>query len=473
MNIVLINLGYIKPLYWVVSPPMGILYLSAYLRKEIGNHLKIRIIDLKIENFSVEQLIKVIHEIKPEIIGLSSSTIFAYLISSLSSRIKEVLPSTWLVLGGPHASSVRLQALIESPNLDIVVPGEGEISFRNIVEVYPNKNSLKYISGIIWRDKNGELIENPGELKVIDNLDTLPFPAYDLIDISKYWKLQSMTPLPPRKYVSVVSSRGCPYKCMWCHRIFGKCFRFYSPKRLIEEIEWYQKKYQVNEFEFLDDNFNFNRSRVIHFAELVRRKNLKLKLTFPNAIRTDLIDEEVAEALCSAGTYMSSFSLETASPRLQKLTQKNLNIPKFLKAVEIMAKKNVYTNGFCMMGFPTETEEELQMTIDTATNSMLHTASFFTVIPFPGTQLFEWLKQNKPEKIKNLNYMNVEYGSIKINLTDLPDKLFFSYQRKANLKFFLKPDRIYRILRVYPKPLHLLSYLPIYIQRVLKGLLGL
>jgi len=249
-----------------------------------------------------------------------------------------------------------------------------------------------------------------------------------------------MTPLPPRKYMCLVTSRGCPYQCMWCHSIFGKKIRFCSPERIIEEIEWLNHKYGVNEFEFLDDNFNFNKQRVIQFSELVRQKGLNIKITFPNAIRGDLVTEDVAEALCSAGTYMSSFALETGSPRMQKFTCKNLDIPKFIKGIEIMVNKGVYANGFCMMGFPTETEEELQMTIDVATNSMLHTASFFTVIPFPGTPLFEWLRQNRPEKLKKFDYMNIDFAGAKINLTDLPDDVLFYYQRKANRQFFFKTE---------------------------------
>lgn len=135
-----------------------------------------------------------------------------------------------------------------------------------------------------------------------------------------------------------------------------------------------------------------------------------------------------------------------------------------------MVNKGVYANGFCMMGFPTETEEELQMTIDVATNSMLHTASFFTVIPFPGTPLFEWLRQNRPEKLKKFDYMNIDFAGAKINLTDLPDDVLFYYQRKANRQFFLKPSRIYRLLKVYPRPLSLIRYVPIYLYRMTKNI---
>ncbi|MGC8845400.1 MAG: B12-binding domain-containing radical SAM protein [Candidatus Hydrogenedens sp.] len=468
-RIILVNMGRSSFLYRVISPPMGIMYLAGYLKREIKD-VEIKLINQKVKNDTPKELTKEIYQFLPDIVGLSSSTVFAGLIPLIAEKIKESLPNCWIVLGGPHASSVKVQAFSDCRHLDIVVPGEGEIAFKQIVESYPHKKNLKNISGIIWKDETEEVIENPGLLPVEPDLDKLPFPEYDLINIQQYWGLQSMTPLPPRKYMCLVTSRGCPYQCMWCHSIFGKKIRFCSPERIIEEIEWLNHKYGVNEFEFLDDNFNFNKQRVIQFSELVRQKGLNIKLTFPNAIRGDLVTEDIAEALCSAGTYMSSFALETGSPRMQKFTCKNLDIPKFIKGIEIMVNKGVYANGFCMMGFPTETEEELQMTIDIATNSMLHTASFFTVVPFPGTPLFEWLKQNKPEKLKNFDYMNIDFAGVRINLTDLPDDVLFYYQRKANRQFFLRPNRIYRLLKIYPRPLSLIRYVPIYLYRMTKNL---
>lgn len=458
-------------MYPLVTPPMGLLFLSGYLRKHLPN-LEIKVVNQRVENYTVEELVRIIEGFGPHIVGLSCSTIFAYLLNDLCSRIKELFPESWIVLGGPHASSVREQALKDAAKLDVVVPGEGEISFKLIVESFPYLNNLKKIPGIIWKDSTGEIVVNPGNLLIEDELDNLPFPAYDLIDLPKYWKLQSMAPIPFRKYASIVSSRGCPYQCMWCHSIFGKKIRFCSPERVVDEILYLQRKYGVDDFEFLDDNFNFNRLRLLEFAELVNRKGLKVKLAFPNAIRGDLVNDEEAEAFVSAGTYMCAFALETGSPRLQKFTCKNLNIPKFLLGIEKMARRGVYTNGFCMMGFPTETEEELQMTIDTACNSMLHTASFFTVIPFPGTALYFWLQKNRPEKLRNVNYTNADFAGAKINLTDLPDDVFFKYQRKAMLKFYLNPTRLVRLARVYPNPLLLSLYAPVYFHRATKGFFG-
>ncbi|MCA1901047.1 MAG: B12-binding domain-containing radical SAM protein [Candidatus Hydrogenedens sp.] len=467
-KIILVNLGLRRPLYPLATPPMGILYLSAYLRRELKD-LDICVINQRLENYDVEELSKQISKFAPHIICLSALTTFAYQLPNLVPLLREVCPESWILLGGPHASAVR-DNVFNDVDVDVVVPGEGEIALKQIIESYPEKGNLQNIQGIIWKSSDGQIINNPGMLPMIEELDELPFPAYDLIDLPRYWKHQSIAPIVRRKYVSLFSSRGCPYQCMWCHSIFGRKIRMHSAERVVDEIEFFAKKYNVTDFEFLDDNFNFNQRRVIEIAELVHKRGLKIELAFPTAIRGDIATQEVIDAMHSIGTYLCGFSLETGSPRLQKFTCKRLDIDKFLKAVEITAKKNIYITGFCMMGFPTETEEELQQTIDVACKSRFHTASFFTVTPFPGTPLYEWVKENKPEKLEKLNYNNMDFSAMNVNLTDLPDKVLFSYQRKAMKKFYVDPIRIYRLLRSYPKPLLLPYYLPIFIHRATKGL---
>jgi anaerobic magnesium-protoporphyrin IX monomethyl ester cyclase len=279
-----------------------------------------------------------------------------------------------------------------------------------------------------------------------------------------------MPPIVRRKYVSLVSSRGCPYQCMWCHNIFGKRFRSHSAERMIEEIDYYIRTYGVDDVEFLDDIFNMDKKRVIEFCELAQRRNLKFKIAFPNAVRTDILTEEVIEALVDTGLYFSSFALEAGSPRIQEYTGKRLSIPGFLKGVELAVNHGVFANGFAMLGFPTETVEDLQQTLDVATNSKLHTASFFTVMPFPNTRLYDEVVRRTPEKLAHVNYDNTDFASIRVNLSDVPDEVFFAYQRKANRQFFLKPSRIARIIRDYPQPHLLPYYVHIYLSRLTKGL---
>ena len=148
--------------------------------------------------------------------------------------------------------------------------------------------------------------------------------------------------------------------------------------------------------EFLDDIFNFDRKRVLEICDLIAKRNLKLRINFPNAVRTDALTEEVMDAMVGAGLYHSAFALESGSPRMQQLMRKHLDIDKFLRGVKWATDRGVFAHGFAMLGFPTETEEEMETTLEVACNSRLHTATFFTVIPFPGTELYAMWSRLRP-----------------------------------------------------------------------------
>ena len=446
---------------------MGILSLASYLRTKFD--LDIRLVNQRADGCSEDELVQQAIEFESDIVGFGTITTCAHTLGDLTRNVREALPDALILVGGPHTSSFQARVL-EDTCADAAVVGEGELAFEAIIRARFDGGDFSEIPGLIWRDPDGQIITNPGQMPAIEDLDTLPFPAFDLIDIRKYWRLQSMPPIARRKYISLLSSRGCPYKCIWCHKIFGKRFRAHSAERMVEEIDHYIRTWGIDDVEFLDDIFNLDHDRIIEFCELAQRRNLKFKIAFPNAVRTDILTQEMVDALVDTGLYFSSFALEAGSPRIQKYTGKNLSIPKFLAGVEMAVKRGVFANGFAMLGFPTETEEDLQQTLDVACNSKLHTASFFTVMPFPNTRLYDEVMRMHPEKLANINYDDTDFALIRVNVSDVPDHVLYAYQRRANRQFFLNPARIMRIVRDYPQPHRLPFYLPIYAHRITKGL---
>jgi radical SAM superfamily enzyme YgiQ (UPF0313 family) len=464
----LASVGHWRFFHPLVTPPMGLLYLAGYLRTKFD--LDIRVLNQRTERISDQELIRRIVEFDPDIVGFGSLTPHAGGLSEQTKAVREVRPNALILLGGPHASAFAERSM-DGTAADAAIPGEGELSFEQILQAHLGGEDFSRIPGLIWRDPSGEIIRNAGLPPVVEDLDSLPFPAYDLIDLPKYWKLQSMPPIPRRRYVSLVSSRGCPYQCSWCHNMFGKRFRAHSAERIVEEIARYSRTYGINDVEFLDDIFNLDRKRLHAFCDLVHERNLKIRIAFPNAIRADILTQEDVDALADAGMYFVSFALESGSPRIQKLTGKNLNIPRFLESVEMAAAKGVFTNGFNMLGFPTETAEEMQQTIDVATDSALHTASFFTATPFPNTSLYDSAMASHPDELARICYHDTDFHAAPINLSAEPDHVLFYYRRKANRQFFMKPSRILRILRDFPQPQRLHYYVPIYVNRLCQGLL--
>ena len=465
----LANIGQRDLVFPLSSPPLGIMYLASYIRSRFK--VDCRLINQKVINCSNAHIIRLAVEFEADIVALSVMSPTAHNLPEITAGIKALLPHSLIVIGGPHVSAFGALSL-EGISADAAVAGEGEIVLEKIIRAHFQGESLTQVPGLYRREANGEVVRNPGTVPLIEDIDSLPPPAYDLIDLSAYWKVQSMPPVPRRKYASLFSSRGCPYQCIYCHRIFGDSFRSHSAERIVDEMEYLQKKFNVFDFEFLDDTFNLKRKRMREFIDLLGRKNLKQKLVFPNAIRTDILTSEEIVALVEAGLYFSSFALETGSPRLQKLIRKNLNIDKFLKNVALATSLGVFANGFAMMGFPTETEAELQQTIDVACTSKLHSISFFTVTPFPNTQLYDLVRRENPDLLEKINYNDIEYAGLPVNLSAVSDEILFSYQRKANQRFYLNPVRLFRMLRDFPQPHLLPLYLPIFIKRALKGKLS-
>lgn len=468
LRLFLANVGYRRINMPSATPPLGLLSLAAYLRERFD--LEIRLVDQRAENWPLDRLVREGVAFEADVVGFAALTSFAQTLEETARRFRAALPDALILLGGAHASAFGSEAL-ERIDADALVVGEGEPAFEQVLSAYLDGADLGGIPGLVWRDASGEVVINPGRMPLIEDLDALPFPAYDLLNLDKYATVPRMSQLPPRKYVSLFTSRGCPYQCTYCHRVFGKRLRLQSAERIVDEVEHLVRTYGIEEVEFIDDVFNLDTGRIFEFSRLVNQRGLKLRIDFPNALRADLLTAETIDALVDAGMYRSSFALESGSPRVQKLIRKNLGIPRFLESVEMAVARGVFAHGFTMLGFPTETEEELRTTIDVACESQLHTATFFTVIPYPNTELYAHVMETRPEILAKLKYEDTDYTGISVNLSDVPDAVLFSLQRRAWRRFYMKPRRIARILRDYPSVWHLPSYIPLYSLRLAKGLI--
>ncbi len=453
----------------VVTPPIGLLSIAAYVRTRLP--VDIMIVNQRLDNWTSDEVVRRATDFGADVVGFSSFTTAAHALPLFVQKTRAALPNALILLGGPHASGVR-EKLLEEIRADVVVPGEGEVATEMILQAWAESgHDFGGIPGIIWRNARGEVVQNPGTPPQVDNLDDIPMPAYDLIELPRYWKAQSAAAVYRRRYAPLVTSRGCPYHCIYCHNIFGKTIRTLSPERVVDELAHLQKTYGIVDFEFQDDNFNFKPGRVLQICELLKQKGIKTRFAFPNGLRADLLSNEVIDALVSTGMYHCNLALETGSPRLQKFTAKAMNIQKLLDRGDYITSKRVYSSLLCMMGFPTETEEEIRMTIDVACASSFHAATFHAVTPFPGTPLYEMVLRDHPEKIAKLRYDDMDYSGMRVNLTDLPDRTLFYYQRLAMRRFYMNPRRVARLLRAHPQPWLLPAYIPIFLYRATKGML--
>jgi radical SAM superfamily enzyme YgiQ (UPF0313 family) len=458
LRVLLVHVGR-RSVFNRVEPPLGLLYLAGYARSK--QDLDISIYDQRAEDGSYDEVVRRAVEFRADVIGLSCVTSYGHTLPGLTRNLRNSLPDALIVLGGPHASAMGAGLLEETP-ADALVTGEGELAFEQILRAYREHVGFEGIPGLIWRGEGGEIVTNPGAVPFVENLDDLPFPAYDLIEVSKYWRLwgESVTP-PPRKYVAMFTSRGCPYHCIYCHNMFGKQFRSHSSERVVEEMSHYIKRFGVKEFDLLDDVFNFDRERVMRISDLVRRTGIRRPIHFASGLRTDLLTPDLVDALYEMGACYTILALESGSPRIQDYIGKRLNIPRFLNGVAMVAARHIFTWGALMIGFPTETEEEMKQTIEVALSSKLHGAWMLRVTPYPKTELYDGIMRTAPEKLAGIDYSDTDYvHRMAVNLSDVPDDVIAEILLQAKRRFYLSPKRMLRIVRDFPNYRGLPKYLP-------------
>lgn len=442
-----------------MSHPLGIMYVAACLRRDYG--YEVNIIDMRVSRYSYQQLEQEIRNFSPHFLGISAQTSETISTEKIASCTKKVDSEIVVILGGPHATAYREKAL-DSSNIDYVVVGEGEIVTGKLINLLMSGEEVCDLPGLIFRC-NGQLI-NTGRAEAYTSLDDMPFPAYDLITIRKYKNFDRFSRAGSGDYMSIFSSRACPYRCIYCHNIFGKKFRARSAENLYREIKYLHDTYNIREFEILDDIFNLDRSRVLEFCDRIIDSGIKVTLAFPNGLRGDLLNEIQLIKLKNAGTIFIALAIESASPRMQKLIRKNMDIEKVRRSIEIARSLRIHSHGFFMMGFPGETLEEMKMTVDFILSSKLHSFNLFMATPYENTDLGNMARQMGRHTVSDFSqdYFTKEF----VNLTDLPDNVINRLRRIALIRFYMNPLRIYGILRDFPGDRSLLRLSSLFLRRI-------
>jgi len=445
---------------YVVTPPLGLMYLASYMR-ERHNH-KVKILDMKLDYLKPAGVINELYKFKPHVVGINNFTNESDELHKLVKEIKKQNKECKIIVGGPHATSCP-DNVIQNPDIDYAVLGEGEETFSDLVGKIISRGDIFQVKGIAFK-QNG-ICHTTLPRENIHDLDSLPFPAWDLIDMKKYFKHWRFNNMKPSPYMAIITSRGCPYRCIFCHNILGKTFRARTPENVFSEIKALYERYNIRDFEIIDDLFNLDKKRAIKICDLIINSGLKIKLSFPNGLRGDLMDEELILKLRQAGTFLITYAPETGSPRLQKTIKKNMDLNKLQETIRITSKMGIFTHGFFMMGFPTETEQDLEQTHKFALETTLNTAQFFIANPFPDTELYKLgvrMGKNMQTKFDSFDYMNPDF-----NLSEISSKNLFKLKRRLVIAFYLNPKRIFRLLFSHPNKGGIFTYFLVFVKATL------
>ncbi|GAG09913.1 unnamed protein product, partial [marine sediment metagenome] len=266
-----------------------------------------------------------------------------------------------IILGGAHATLLPNETLVSAPEIDVVVKGEGENTFIELLQALEYKRPLSKILGISYR-KDGKTVSTPERSTNVD-LDSLPFLAYHLLPWQRY------KPHPPHgralPFTAMITSRGCPYRCSYCSKpIFGNKFRGQSPERVVEEIAYYKDNFGVKEIAFYDDVFTLNKKRAHAIADEIIKRGLKICWTCET--RVNLVDKELLRHIKQSGCYAIAYGIESASQEILDALNKDITFEQVEEAVGIAQEVGLQIIGYFMIGSPGESPETIAKTIQFA-----------------------------------------------------------------------------------------------------------
>ena len=425
------------------TPPLGLLYLAAQLEKD---QVSIRVVDAGMEGLSIDQTLDRIREIGPRLIGLSATTPEIQAVEDFAAIIKAALPEIAIVLGGPHPT-LDPDGVLGQPQVDYVIRGEGEFSFSEFCREYLGGRRDGFVIAGLSYKTDGRATHQP-DRPLIENLDDAPMPARHLLPMSLY---RNYGRVYKRKPVQVmITSRGCPFRCIFCaHEIFGHRYRFNSAERMIEEVKVLVKDYGVREILFREDNFTASRPRVYEFCDLIHKENLDLSWMALSHVNS--IDADLCRTMVEAGCWHMGMGVESGSPEIQRILKKNLDLDRALESFDIVQKAGLRTLAFFMIGNYGDTADTIRQTIDFACRLNTDFAIFTITTPFPKTELFERAVQEglitnfDPSQLCNNPAIFKQKHPI-LRTPTLSAEELEQWQRRAILRFYLRPRQILRIL---------------------------
>ncbi len=422
-----------KPFY--SNSPVAFLWLSAYLK---SRNIESKILDAYTLALPLDEIMSEIDDYQPDMIGLSVFTIAIYDNLFLAEKIKERFPHIVIVMGGHHITFSYDESLTHG-FVDFCVIGEGEVTLHELIESLNQDDDLHKIKGLAWND-NGRIVKTPGR-ELRQNFGEMPILPYEqVIDINYHpWCFSNHK---KDKYMSTISSKGCPMGCIFCNivKTEGSTFRCFSAERTLEEIEHLYYKFGVNQIEFLDPIFTLKNKRVKEICSLLLERNIKIEWACASSIRAG-DDSEMLGLMKQSGCKMIFYGVECGNPEMLKKI-KNLTPETVKRVVDMTEKAGIDAHISFVLGLPGETKETMNETVDFAIKLKPTTVSFSVAIPFKGTVLYETYK----EKLITTDYRKYESSAV-FQVPEYSPKYLEDMLVRAHRRFYFRPRNLLNKIR--------------------------
>ncbi|MEE8380311.1 MAG: radical SAM protein [Thermodesulfobacteriota bacterium] len=418
-------------------PPISLATIGAVLEKD-GHEVKI--VDCAAQGVSWSELGQLIENFLPHVVIWSTGTPSIENDLELASFIKKCDKKILTAVFGTHVTALDRECMESFPEIDCIIRNEPEMTSKELLKVLQEKFDFKEILGLTFRNNAGDIIANPPR-PFIEDLDSLPLPAWHLIKLD-YYRL----PLKGKRYLMISPLRGCPFKCSFCtcQTYYGKKLRKRSIEGVLKEIEYNIEQFGIRDFFFWAETFVVDKEYVKNLCSTIIERGIDISWTSNS--RVDTVDGPLLKLMAEAGCWMISYGIESGSQKVLDEANKGTRIEQAYEAVRYAKEAGIKTVGHFILGLPGETEVSIKHTINYANQLGLDIAQFYCAVPFPGSILYE--RALKEGWIKNSDYGCFKQDNALMELSTISPQVVNRYRKIAYRKFYFNLKRGYSTLRL-------------------------
>lgn len=437
-----------------VEPHLGLAYVAAYLREK-GR--RVRVEDACAGQSSLADVEKLLMEEQPRVLGLTAPTVSIRDAAAVAGIAKEVSPDTATVIGGYHATAIPAGTLEEFAAFDFAVAGDGEETFFELAgALLSDGNVPEGIRGIAYR-RDGKVVWDGGR-DYLEDLDALPLPAWDLFDLRHYRSHYDVN--KGELELPLVTSRGCPNRCVFCARATGSRVRARGIEGIRREVRRDIDEFKMKTLILMDESFTLVRRRAVEFCGMMIAEGFNERVDWLCMTRVDRVDAGLLKLMREAGCGHISFGIESGSQEVLDASLKGITLEQSRKAVARAKEAGIMVDAFFILGLPFETKRTMRETIRFAVELDSGFANFFNAVPYPGTRLREMAQGGEGGlRLRTSEWEN--YG-IQMGSALYSDNFGVAqlkvYQLYAYLRFFLRPKKLpwlFRMLSLRAIPVYL------------------
>jgi anaerobic magnesium-protoporphyrin IX monomethyl ester cyclase len=424
--------------YKETLPHIGVAYVAAVLRQ--AGHVAL-VIDAIAERLTMRQVVRRVVDFGPDLVGITANTSQILNAATTAKHIRTALPNTVLCIGGYHVTPLPKQTLEEFPIFDVGVFGEGERTILDLVERLDDPDVHGEVPGLVSR-RGEEIVVGPDRETIVD-LDSLPFPAYDLMPYDRYfgpWTVRK------KRMLNLSTARGCPYTCTFCQNVGGLQYRRRSVESVGPELTELVDRYHVQMIAITDETFTLNNKRTAALCEEMLRRNIQKKATWFCETRVDAVNPELLKLMKRAGCQTIYYGVESGNQDSLEASQKKISKEQAQQAIRWTREQGIHTHAGFILGHPNDTVSSIRKTVQFAIEVDPDICAFTIMIPYPGTEIRRMAEEGRGGyRLTGKGWENYAKTGVALELDGVPSATLERLRLEAFMRFYLRPSKVGRL----------------------------